>query len=50
MQNIRVARGAPWWCNAARTKCNGGEDSCCSGWWKNPIEGCNACERHCGGC
>ena len=55
MQNIRVAgdsvaRDRPWWCNAARTRCAGGEDPCCKGWWSNPMEGCYACQNYCGGC
>ena len=43
--------GAPWWCNAAVTKCNGGEDPCCYGWWANPRDACRAacaqCNRAC---
>lgn len=41
----------PWWCNAAVTKCNGGEDPCCAGYWANPKDACQAacaqCNRSC---
>lgn len=40
----------PWWCNAARTFCKGGQDPCCIDWWKNPMEACYACQNYCGGC
>ena len=39
---------APWWCNAAVTKCNGGEDSCCYGYWASPRDACRAACAQCG--
>jgi hypothetical protein len=38
---------APWWCNAARSFCSGGVDTCCTGWWKSRFEACNACRSEC---
>lgn len=39
---------APWWCNAAVTKCDGGEDPCCYGFWANPKDACKAACAQCG--
>lgn len=47
--NLYPNTPAPWWCNAAKTFCNGGVDNCCVGFWQSQQEACNACKFSCGG-
>ena len=38
----------PWWCDAAVSKCNGVEDTCCYNYWSSPQDACRSACAQCG--